>query len=148
MGSKKFGNRILIVIAAIATVVILAEALLIWNYAPKKPFENIQKEDIAAVYVMTSETKKFAVGEGQWSDLFLRSLREVTLYGRLTQDSFAQYFGSPVMLRLELKNGKSYLIQPSNFMVRINGKVYEANYYGLSTVDSLIGQWWMENAIE
>ena len=145
---KKSKTWLKIGIAAVVVLVMLAEALLIWNYAPKKPFADLREEDIAAVYVLTSETKTFAVEQEQWSGVFVRGLQQVTLYGRLPDDATAWYFDSPILFRLELKNGKSYLIHPLSAIVRINGKVYETNYLGWASVQPLIAQWWFDNALE
>lgn len=145
MKNRMAGKTWLKIAIAVVVLVMLAEALLIWNYAPKKPFENIQKEDISAIYVMTSESKKFAVEEDQWSDAFLRYLQEVTLYGRIRQDGTVQHLGSPIILRVELKNGKTYMIQPADCIAIVNGKGYETNYYSWSFIDSFMQTWWLEN---
>lgn len=141
-------RAIFVIIVVFLILIIIAEAIAIWNFAPKKIFKDLSEETVADIYVLFGDNETYHVPREEVNDLFLGLLRRVTLYGYVRESApretvYGIFF--PIWMRIELKNGKSYEIREAGPYVIVNGKWFYTDYYAL---DLLRGKYdgWRETA--
>lgn len=133
-----------VIIAIFVVLVVVVEALAIWNFAPKRIFKDLSEEDVAAVYVLFGDSEAHRVPQEDVSAIFLGMLERVTLYGYVSKpdpSEMATGIMFPIWLRIELENGKTYEIKEAYPYVSINGKLFYTDYYALNLLRGKYDGW-------
>ena len=138
---KRAGFTIVVILLIF---VIAAEAIAIWNFAPKRILKDLSEETVADIYVLFGDNEAYRVPQDEVNDLFLSLLRQVTLYGYSSKPDPAETVLGvifPIWMRIELENGKVYEIREACPYVEVNGKWFYTDYYALDLLRGKYDDW-------
>jgi len=119
-------TKMKIIVSVVIGIILLVSAFTIYNYAGKKPFAKISREDIAEIHLLFGAYEPYELTEEEIGEI-MKLLRDIIIYQR--DDSYTEYSGgSSYEFCVKKINGKEIYLKDANPFFIINGRGYRTEY--------------------